>query len=337
MKKIISIVILLSYIFTLCSCDLFTIKTHNHSFGKWRTVKAPSCTVDGLKRRLCECGEIENEVIKATDHKFSTWETVIAPTYSIAGSETRICECGASETRTLPVLTILFEDNFDGNTIDNTKWKKCPEWVRHDGINVWENDLSYLDGEGHLVLRVEWDEETQMIKSGAIRSMGLFESGYGYYEASIKFPVVEGVWGAFWLMCGDMSIVNGSAADGVEIDVIESIRNELGMCNSALHYDGYGKDLKSLTSGSHIYNIYDGEFHTFALERSEHGYTFYIDGIVTWDVSPRECAPCPENGYMELTLEAAKSAGGGNENCLSALPAEMLVDYVRVYPTNPYK
>ena len=336
MKRIISIFLLFTYTFIMTGCDMLTPQ-HTHDYGRWRTVKEPTCIEEGIERRVCNCGSVDEKAIEATGHVFGDWKIAVSPTYSATGREERACTCGVIESREMAMWTILLDENFDGDTLDKSVWRTCPEWVRHDGINVWEKDLAYLDGEGHLVLRAEWDSEAEVIRSGAIRSMGLFEAGYGYYEASIKFPVVEGVWGAFWLMCGEMDRVDGSAADGVEIDIIETIRNEQGLCNSALHYDGYGIDLKSFNSGSKYYNIYDGEFHTFALDRDETGYTFYIDGEVTWRVAASKCAPCPEDGFIKLTLEASKFAGAGSENCLSSLPAEMIVDYVRVYPANPHK
>lgn len=233
-----------------------------------------------------------------------------------------------------PVL--LFEDNFDGAELDTGKWQRCPEWDRQGGACVWDDDMSYVDGEGNLVIRAEWDDEENRVRSGAVRTYSLFSSGYGYYEASIKFPYAPGTWGAFWMMTGDVSAVDGSAADGVEIDIIESIGNDWGACNHALHWDGYGDEHKSVGSGElKNHSIYDGEFHTFGMLRSEEGYGFYIDGEETWRVSAEECDPCPEDGYIKLTCEAAEWAGAGTDKSIKALPAEMLVDYVRVYSDLP--
>ena len=240
-------------------------------------------------------------------------------------------------TEALPVdPNLLFEDNFDGTVLDDANWELCPEWERQGGMDVWDNGMTSLDGEGHLVLRAEWDADAGRVKSGAVRTNGRFTAGYGYYEASIKFPVAPGTWGAFWMMCGDVSGVDGSAADGVEIDIIESIGNDWGACNHALHWDGYGDDHKAVNSGElYGHNIYDGKFHTFALERTENGYVFYIDGKETWRATADQCAPCPEDGYLKLTVEAAEWAGAGSDGCIAALPAEMVVDYVRVYRVKP--
>lgn len=237
------------------------------------------------------------------------------------------------EEKSEPIL--LFEDEFDGDELDDTKWKRCPEWTRQDGIDVWDDDLSFLDGEGHLVIRAEWNEEENMLHSGAVHTSGKYSETYAYYEASIKFPVAPGTWGAFWMMVGSVENVDGSAADGVEIDIIESIGNSWNQCNHALHWDGYGdahtKTGKTMTN----YDIYDGEYHTFGLWRTEEAYIFYIDGEETWRVESDECDPCPEPGYMKLTVEGAKWNNTGSAECIKSLPADMLVDYVRVYSEKP--
>ncbi len=232
-----------------------------------------------------------------------------------------------------PVL--LFEDSFDGTALDSAKWAPCPDWVRQDGLSVWDKRLVHLNGEGQLVLRAEWDEAAGRVRAGAVRTMGLFSAGYGYYEALIRFPSAPGIWGAFWMMCGDVSHEGNGARDGVEIDIIETIANERGASNSALHWDGYAGAHQSLTSGEYGFDIYDGRFHTFGLDRTSEGYRFYVDGVLAWQVMDGRCSPCPENGYMKLTLESAAWAGGGTDACKLVLPAEMQVDYVRVYSSRP--
>ncbi|MBE6612935.1 MAG: glycosyl hydrolase family protein [Ruminococcaceae bacterium] len=227
---------------------------------------------------------------------------------------------------------LLFEENFDGDTLDLSKWELCPEQIRQGPLDKWDNTMTSLDGEGHLVLRAEWDAENGRVRSGGIRSRGRFEEGYGYYEASIKFPVAPGTWGAFWMMCGNVNFGKG----GVEVDIIESIFNDRGECNHALHWDGYGPEHKMANSGGLTdHNIYDGNFHTFGVERTPDGYVFYIDGRETWRAGADVCRPVPEKGYMKLTVEAAEWAGAGTEASIAALPAEMLVDWVRVYKKKP--
>ena len=229
---------------------------------------------------------------------------------------------------------LVFEDHFDGTEIDSTKWKKSREEYRHGTLCRWDHDMSFLDGEGSLVLRAEWDEKNGYVISGAIDTSGKFTYGYGYYEASICFPYAPGTWGAFWMMCGAVQW-----GDGVEIDVIESINNHEGESQSALHTYPTPSELESLTTikGAYqSYNIYDGNFHTFGLERTADYYAFYIDGVKVWHVKGRNFKICPDKGYMWLSIEAADWCGAGTAESIEALPAEMYVDYVRVYDQRPW-
>lgn len=224
---------------------------------------------------------------------------------------------------------VLLTDDFEGTEIDFTKWKYAPEWTRNDYC-YWSNEMSVLDGEGHLTTKMEWDPERNRLKSGALWSAS--DYGYGYYEASIKFPKAYGTWGAFWMMCGD--VWKESAADGVEIDILESINNETGAYGHALH-SNYAS-LNSLGPTKLFQaDIYDGEYHTFGVLRSENGYFFYVDRKLSGLVPHYKYTPCPIPGRMELTVEADGWAGAGTPECLEQLPSQMLTDYVRVYSAMP--
>ncbi len=253
-------------------------------------------------------------------------------TASAAAVETP-AETAAAEAAGDPNL--LFEDNFDGTELDETKWERCPEWDRQGGMDVWDNDMSYLDGNGNLILRAEWDETEGKLHSGAIRTNGCYSEAFGYYEASVKFPTAPGIWGAFWMMVGAVGSEENGALDGVEIDIIESINANNGVCNHAIHWDGYGDKHQQIASEPTGVHIYDGEFHTFGLERTEDAYVFYVDGTETWRVAEDTCTICPEDGYMKLTVEGAEWAGLGTAESIAALPVEMVVDYVRVYREKP--
>ena len=259
-------------------------------------------------------------------------------------------------------VKLLHDENFDGTTFEGKEWVACPEWERQ-GNSVWDDDMSYLDGEGHLVLRAEWDASISKVRCGAVRTMEknyrpTFTGGLGYYEASIKFPLdknvkgVTGIWCAFWMMCGDVQGVDGSAADGVEIDIIESISSDKGIFSSNLHWDGYGDAHKSAGSGDKTTpNIYDGNFHKIALERTEKETIFYVDGVETWRMTDGTRVNnkaytynnCTKDGYMKLTIESAQWAylnnGKTEADLIKALGGgvEMVIDYVRVYDKNPYR
>jgi len=246
---------------------------------------------------------------------------------------------------------LLFYDDFDSEKLDGTKWALCPNWDRQ-GRSTWDENLVSVSG-GYLHLGFERDEvlgakktsvkddAKNWIRAGAIRTMArdnaniIFENTYGYYEAKIKFPKIKGMWGAFWLMSPTQGIITGDGIIGAEIDIVESIFSDKNRYNAAFHWDGYGKDGKGVGSGDNIklpVNIYDGEFHTFALDWSPGEYIFYVDDIEFWRSDgggKAKFSGINQNpNYIKLTVEGASWAG--------ALPAdftkgEMLVDYVKVY------
>lgn len=200
---------------------------------------------------------------------------------------------------------IIFEDNFDGDYLDETKWKKCPEGDRHGPLDTWDDDMVSLDGKGKLLLHAQWNEEEGKIHSGAIQTQELFEETYGYYEASVKFKYTPGVWSAFWIMAGDVMSEENSSEDGVEIDIIETSGENKEHYHSVLHWDGYDENKKTLANTYSKINIYDGKFHTFGVWRRKDAYIFYVDDIETWRVTDSDIPICDLPGYMLLSVEGA--------------------------------
>jgi len=232
---------------------------------------------------------------------------------------------------------IIFSDDFEGTSLNRDKWEECPEWDRQ-GRSSWRDNMVSVSG-GMLHLKFVRNAPKDWILCGAIRSRKkngsvIFENSYGFYESRIKFPQIEGTWGAFWLMSPTQHILSDEGIDGTEIDIVETINNHEKKYNAAIHWNGYGSQHKSAGSGEKAkpVNIYDGEFHTFALDWSPSEYVFYVDGHEFWRVNGgaafKNSGINQNPNYIKLTVESAEWAG--------SLPnkfkeSEMLVDYVRVY------
>lgn len=84
MKKIILITALLSLLaFVLISCG------HVHTFGEWTTVKEATCIEEGMKERICNCGEKETENIPVSEQHDWVSATCTTPkTCRICGKTT---------------------------------------------------------------------------------------------------------------------------------------------------------------------------------------------------------------------------------------------------------
>lgn len=88
----------------VCECgekETEVLNATGHSFGEWETAREVTCTEDGLRERTCHCGEKETQIIKATGHNFGDWTQVKKVTCTEDGEDERVCSCGEKETRAI--------------------------------------------------------------------------------------------------------------------------------------------------------------------------------------------------------------------------------------------
>jgi beta-glucanase (GH16 family) len=255
-------------------------------------------------------------------------------------------------------FTLVWSDEFDGTELDRSKWG-FQIGVRdeyHGKLgNTWywgNNELQYYTedsvsvADGVLTITASRrDYEGMEYTSARILTRDLASFTYGYFEARIKLPTVQGMWPAFWMMpqpSGTTSTKNeygGWSASG-EIDIMEArgrIANEVG---NALHYGG----------NPHVYSA-DGqrldtpisEWHTYGLEWTPDCITWYVDGEVAFKVTSNqwwtsasndETAPFDKPFYLILNLAVGGNYDGGIKPPEDFESAEMIVDYVRVYKHN---
>ena len=224
---------------------------------------------------------------------------------------------------------LTFEDEFEGDTQDVSKWEYCPDtWDRGDFY--WSDDAARVEN-GNLILSVLPKDGTEYY-CGGIRSRGLFEQAYGCFEITCVLPAYPGVCNAFWLMCdamGSNQVAGGT--DGVEIDIFETSDPAKRSFQHALHWDGYGEQYQSSarTVNPNLFktNIYDGNYHTFTFVWSKESYSFYVDGEETWKTSDGGICQIPL--YMKVTAQIMGWTGTFDGNLV---PCDvMYVDSVRVY------
>ena len=220
---------------------------------------------------------------------------------------------------------LVWSDEFDGTALDVSKWGYHYPGKRRDGVTVKE--AAALDGQGHLLIttsKVGNEYHTSMIET-----RGKFERTFGYFECRVKLQTQIGHWSAFWLMPHNMGKVVGDLkTSGAEIDIFEYLRNKPDKVQHTLHWDGYGKDHKSLPHVHDQPGIGEG-WHTVGLDWTEKEYVFYVDGKETWRTD-KAVSQAPQ--YIILSLEIGKWAGNIAD---AKLPDSIMFDYVRVYKTRP--
>lgn len=216
--------------------------------------------------------------------------------------------------------TLCWEDNFDGNSLDTTKWKvrglgkRRLDWVSREAVKV-ENGC----------LKLFALQKGDTLLSSAVGTQGLFMSKYGYYECRAQVQKSPGVWGAFWMQSAKISQGEDPAVFGAEIDIMECFK-KLGkdIVSHNVHW-AYGPHQQS-THGmqSHLKGVGKG-FHLFALEWLPDRYIFYVDGYKFYEVT-KGISNIEE--YMILSMEFP---GEMKEIAKTVFPDVFVVDYVRVY------
>ena len=238
---------------------------------------------------------------------------------------------------------LIFEDTFEGSSLDTDKWKEDGYWwgvggSTNDGNNEqqWYLPSQVSVSDGTLKLTAEPEDSTHngrnyQYKSGCIitgpnvDSEGTrFEFTYGYAEARIKVPKDQGLWPAFWLM----------RASGVndwppEIDVMEYLGHEPTKVHMTYHYKG--------ANGSHQQSgqAWSGpdfslDWHVFGVEWSAEAIRWYVDGVERRSAFTDTARITDEPLYVLLNL----AVGGnwpGSPNGSTRFPAVMEVDYVRCW------
>ncbi len=215
---------------------------------------------------------------------------------------------------------MVWHDEFDGNSLDTSKWTVPPEGVRRDGW--WSPRAVALDGQGRLAISTFQDGDRLL--DGCITTEGKFEHAQGYYVARIQLQQQPGHWSAFWVMGRQVTRIGDEGRDGTEIDIMEKPWLD-DRVQHTLHWDGYGKAHKTEGVEVNVPGVMQG-FHTFALWWKADEYIYYVDGQETW--RSKAGGVCQSPQYMILSDEIGS---WGGDITLAKLPDQFLVDYVRVY------
>lgn len=248
----------------------------------------------------------------------------------------------------LDKFTLVWEDNFDGESLDYEKW--TPLYGINDRAAMRKGGYNHKDmlevRDGNLHIYAKYVEDglgggPAGYYTNIITTKETYEQTYGYFEVRCILPKGAGLWSAFWMNSHTMANVDGTGIDGAEIDIFESpyyhkkgIRHNC--VGSNIHFDGYGEDLTSGKVGVFLANNPYEEYNTYGLEWNEEEYIFYINGKETARTSFGGASQSPE--YMILSVEFGGSngtpdpdswAGDVTENDVT--DSDFVVDYVRAY------
>jgi beta-glucanase (GH16 family) len=234
---------------------------------------------------------------------------------------------------------LAWEDEFEGPA---GQLPDAANWRFDIGTN-WGNDQLEcdtnrpenvsLDGNGNLAITAREEAyQTCDYTSGRIKTQGLFEQAGGKFEASIKLPIGQGIWPAFWLLGADIGSVGWPECG--EIDIMEYRGQSPSIVSGAVHGPGY-------SGGGALYRQYaiggsfNDDFHVFGVEWTEDRIAWYVDDKEYFTLTKSSVTARGKWVFDHKFFIILNVAVGGNyvgpPDDTTVFPQTMLIDWVRVY------
>ena len=238
---------------------------------------------------------------------------------------------------------VTFNDEFDGDSIDLSKWNIYSSGDYHIGAFNHFSKENVIVRDGKLTLRIEkkpghHNDDPNMPENdwatGYADTFGKWTQRYGYWEIRCIIPTPPNSFYAYWLM-PDRGIAGGedfvrqeTKKGGMEFDILEGLsiwgayRHDLGM-----HWDSYMKYHKTIG----MLNAY--------FQPDKDGYVtvgmLWLPGKLVFYDNGRESASweSPRIGSLQSFMILDNVLGGWEKEPIDEkkMPSDFVIDYVRVW------
>lgn len=243
---------------------------------------------------------------------------------------------------------MVFNDEFEGNQLDKSKWNPTYNWGHTHNHRAYCVEENVSVANGLLTIKGEAKRHPQApatcksgdktysldYTSGAIDTRGKFEVKHGYIEGRFKMPKQLGTWPAFWTL-----------QDGwpPEIDIFEVPHSRTDH-HYYLHYtktDWYAQHGSAWDHEASFGGVQKGpdksaDFHNYGVEWDDNYMRFYFDDkLVASYNRPSELKQLSAQ-YIIVNL----AIGGWAETAETPIqvtannPAYLECDWVRVWKRN---
>lgn len=261
---------------------------------------------------------------------------------------------------------MVFEDNFDGNSLDTSKWTPAKgvirdfkhtiarQWFTPNNIEVSDGTLKLITKRDTLINQCFYNGTTTACEdfyftAAQIDSKEKFE--HGMFEISCKIAKGKGVASSFWTYGAEMNEIDVFEFEN-ENDVFNKFNAEkspkVHNMNSHTDYDGDGhtEDCPSNYKGPD----FSQSFHVFTLIWTPHKLEWYVDGqrkrlSTLFYTMLGQATSCDElktlNEYilnkafpmnaMNIIVDNIIQSGNKSPDKKTAFPCYYEIDYIRYY------
>lgn len=244
--------------------------------------------------------------------------------------------------------TCSFVDNFDGRSLDTTKWivqETSKTGFRTGQTCYTASDKNIAVRRGELLLTARRENGpfqcaspdgtfTTRYTGGMVGTRGRFSQTFGRFEVRAKYPpaLTAGVHGGFWM--NPVKQTYGAWPASGEIDVAEWWSNDPTLVLPSLHYNG--RDSR-YDSGWGCRVVDPSAYHTYRVDWLPTEIRFFIDDALCFARTPTPdsplVAPQPFDHPFSMILNMGVGTATGT-NAVSAatpLPATYVVDYAKAW------
>jgi beta-glucanase (GH16 family) len=266
---------------------------------------------------------------------------------------------------------LVFEDDFNGNSLDLTKWQiqVHKQGVFDDNTSSGYSSLNNVTVGGgicNITAKKEtvyekaifWLNDNSILSDGMPNLRYFYETtanlwsrykfGYGRYEIRCKISPNDGFWPAFWMFGTENNI-------GHEIDVFEFWDGDPSDHNMNLHRFANGSHIGSCLFDDNGTN-FSTSYHTFTLIYDPYTIEWLVDGVSKrkaykyvrvsnsgFFITGYNCGSISQGNYslsnifpeanMNIIFNMAIQEGS-NKPSLSDFPANFEIDYIKYWRRN---
>lgn len=246
---------------------------------------------------------------------------------------------GYTTPLTYPAYTLVWSDEFSGNSLDLSSWNQeigtgSGGWGNNE-LETYTNSLkNTFVSNGNLIIEARKENiATSNYSSGRMTTQNKKFFKFGRIDIRAKLPVTKGIWPALWMLGSNISSAGWPACG--EIDIMELIGTTPSTVFGTLHWSSIGGS--HVSKGANLKLLsgdYSKEFHVFSIIWGENYIQWLIDDQKYLDISISDLgvAPYPFNADQFFIFNVA--VGGnwpGPPDGTSEFPQRMFVDYVRVF------
>lgn len=252
---------------------------------------------------------------------------------------------------------VIFNDDFNGTSLDTSKWTPCFDWNYGDCTGTFNNGReryypSQVQLSGGIASLVAEPMSPPVANSGCYQGSCTYKAGlistarpradngsnylfpftYGYIESRMKFPGTSGFFTAFWMLPTDTNYEYRS-----EIDIVEILGGDPDTIFMTYHYNNRSQS-HAVNNGDHNNGAcqvknYSTDYVRFGLDWEPTYIAWYINGVKCGQFNGNTSTI--ENGPMQLILHMMIDNNWERSWGLvlpdQTLKRQLDVDYVRIY------